>query len=170
MVTKKQIAALKYMIFIIKNENELSKRILAFLVDQSNKLTKEVCITLVADREGYTASEIEKAAYAIGGMSSSNGTTHLYELLSLMGGKLYFSFHYGDFDPVRIDDPFNNDGQFAGFGVSQVRKPELVIEGMPPRYTFWFSKKNYSRQAIYVVATREILEQVNIKESGLYKS
>lgn len=170
MVTKKQIAALKYMIFVSRNDNELSKRILAFLIDKSEKLTKEVCITLVADREGYTASEIENAAHAIGGMNSSSGTTHLHALLCLMGGKFSFSHHYGDVDPTRIGNIFNNDGQFAGFAVSQVRSPNLAIEGMPTRYTFWFSKKDYSRQALYVVATRDILEKINIKKSGLYTS
>ena len=54
MITPKQVAALKYMIFNAKNGTELSKRVLAFLIESSEELTKEVCLSLVADREGYT--------------------------------------------------------------------------------------------------------------------
>ena len=59
MITPEQIAALKYMIFASKDGTDLSKRAMAFLIDQSEGLTKEVCLTLVADREGYTAEEID---------------------------------------------------------------------------------------------------------------
>ena len=168
MFTSKQIAALRYMIFNAKNGTELSKRVLAFLIDQSEKLTKEICLTLVANREGYTADEISDAAYGVHGMKSCNGTTHLDQIFHVMGSKFGFSYHYGDYDPARIDDPFNSAGQFAGCGVRSVTDPELVREGMPLRYTFWLSKKNYSRQAALVIATREELEQINLEKPGLY--
>ena len=170
MVTEKQIAALKYMIFIAKNGTDLSKQVLAFLIDRSEDLTKEVCLTLVADREGYTADKINAAAHGVGGMLSSNGTTHLHQLLYVMGSDLNFDFHYGDFDPARIGSPFSSAGQFAGVSRSKVSDPEHVREGMPLRYTFWLSKQSYSLQATLVVATREELGQIDLKKPGLYQS
>ena len=166
----KQIAALKYMIFVAKNGTELSKRVLGFLIDQSKELTKEVCLTLVADREGYTADEVNAAAYGVDAMKNCNYTTHLNQLLHVMGSELTFSIHYGDFDPARIDDPFNSDGQFVGWDESQVSRPGLIREGMPLRYTFWLSKQLYSRQATLVVAKREKLEQIDLEKPGLYPS
>src|SRR3989344_7416148 len=168
MITDKQIAALKYMIFNAEHGADLSKRVLAFLIDQSERLTKEVCLTLVADRERYTAEEIRNAGHEMGAMSSSNCTTHLAELLRVTGSELNFSYHYGDFDPTRAEDKFNCDGQFAGHMESQVVHPGLVRKGMPLRYTFWLSKENYSRQATLVVATRKELEQINLQKPGLY--
>ncbi len=175
MKTKRQIAALRYMIFNAKNYknekvNTLAMQVLAFLIDKSEQLTKEVCLSLVADREGYTAEEITEAAYAVGGMQSSNGTTHLDGLMSLIGGGFTTSVHYGDFDPTREGDPHNTDGQFAGWDVSKVQDPGLVIEGMPTRYTFWISKGQYSRGAELVVATRAELDEINVRNSGLYPS
>lgn len=167
MITAKQITALKYMIFNAKNGTELSKRVLAFLIDSSEELTKEVCLSLVADREGYTADEISAAGHGVGAMESCNCTTHLCELLDVMGSELSFSVHYGDFDPARANDPFSQAGQFAGWHQAD---PESRREGMPLRYTFWLSKKNYSRQATLVVATREELEQINLEKPGLYPS
>ena len=168
MVTAKQIAALKYMIFNAKNGTELSKRVLAFLIDQSEELTIEVCLTLVANREGYTADEISAAAHGVRGMKSCNGTTHLDQILRVMGSELSFSYHYGDFDPARSADPFSSDGQFADWSSAQVSKPELLREGMPLRYTVWLSKQNYSRQANLLVATREEFKQIDLAKPGLY--
>lgn len=170
MFKSKQIVALKYMIFRSKDGNELSKQVLALLVDSSERLTKDVCLSLVADREGYTIDEISTVVSGVGEMQNSYGTTHINEILDVMGSKLKFSYHYGDFDPSRTDDSFNCDGQFAGHSESKVSRPGLVREGMPLRYTFWLSKDDYSRQATLVVATREDLEQINLKKPGLYPS
>ena len=157
MFTSNQIAALRYMIFNAKNGTELSKRVLAFLIESSEGLTKEVCLTLVVDREGYTADEIRAAGHGVDSMGSGNGTTYLDQILAAMGSELSFSVHYGDFDPTRTSDPFNCDGQFGDWDRSQVIHSGPTPESMPPRYTFWFSKQNYSRQAALVVATREEL-------------
>lgn len=170
MFTLKQIAALKYMIFKARNVNGLSKRVLVFLIESSERLTKEVCLSLVADREGYTADEIKVAAYGVHDMQSSNGATHVDQILHVMGSELGFSFHYGDFDPARTDDRFNNDGQLASFNRSQVTRDGLIREGMPLRYTFWLSKESYSREAVLVTPTREDLEQINLEKPGLYPS
>jgi hypothetical protein len=164
----KQIAALKYLIFKSKDGNELSKRVLAFLIDSSEGLTKDVCLSLVAGREGYGAEEIHGAADGAYNMQSCDGTTHLDQVFYVMGSELGFSYCYGDFDSTRADDPFNNDGQFAGVPLSTVSRPGLAAEGMPVRFTFWLSKGNYSRDAELVVATREDLESINLKKPGLY--
>ncbi|HTE49147.1 MAG TPA: hypothetical protein VK675_04525 [Candidatus Paceibacterota bacterium] len=173
-ITPKQIAALKYLIFIAKDGTELSKRILAFLIDRSEGLTKPVCLTLWADREGYTGDEIHAAAWEADAIWSCNGTTHLNEILFAMGSKLLPCSHYGDFDPAR-KKKFNSAGIFAGVPLSMVRnsKPEKrresLREDMPTRYTFWLAKTYYSRKVTHIVTTREELEKIDLKKSGLYK-
>lgn len=155
-VKKSQVAALKYMIFSSQDGTELSKRILAFLINQSEGFTKEVCLTLVEDREGYTADEIRSASCTI-------HTTHLNQLFRIMGTEFIFSYHYGDFDPTRIGNPFSFAGQFAGADISQVVDPEAIREGMPERYTFWLAKHCYSDQAMLIITTRKELERIDIK-------
>lgn len=167
-MTDKQISALKYMIFNTKDGVDLSKRILAFLIDKSEGLTKEVCVSLVKDREGYTEEEISDAGYGVSAMESCNCNTHIHALMCLMGSELQFSFHYGDYDPRRVGDPFNTDGQFAGSKAAFVPDERLLLEGLPLRYTFWLSKESYSRSVELVVATKEKLEQIDLKKSGLY--
>ncbi|MFZ2523505.1 MAG: hypothetical protein WAW92_03940 [Minisyncoccia bacterium] len=165
MYTTKQIAALRYMIFRAKDGSELSKRVLAFLIDSSDGLTKEVCLSLVADREGYNTEEISAAGHGVSDMQSCNGTTHLSQIMVAMGNDLYFSVHYGDFDPSRPGDPFSQAGQFAGIPQAD---PVSRQEGMPMRYTFWLSRENYSREAKLVTVKREELEQINLRKPGLY--
>lgn len=167
MITGEQINTLKYLIIIARNGNDLSKRILIFLINQSEALTKEVCLTLVENREGYTADEIREAAVGIDAMKGSSYTTHLNELIRLTGSEFRFDLHYGDFDPNRPGDPFNNDGQFAGCSLDKVSRPGLASVGMPIRFTFWFAKGFYSRQAALVVATRELLERIGLNTHGL---
>lgn len=171
-MTQRQIAALKYMIFIARPGVELTKRVLAFLIDQSEGLTKEVCLTLTEGCQGYSAEEINIAAHGMSAMRSCNSTTHLSEILDVMGSELDFDVHYGDFDPTREGDPFSNAGQFAGWDASLVRgqDAELVREGMPLRYTFWLARKFFSRGAVLVTTTREELEKINLKKPGLYPS
>ena len=81
-----------------------------------------------------------------------------------MGTNFCFSFHYGDFDPSRKGDPFNHDGQFAGFPADMVLNPVLVCEGQPIRYTFWLAPEHYARKAQLVTVSREELEQINIRD------
>lgn len=170
MFTPKQIAALRYLIFRSKIENVAIKRILSCLIDNSDKLTKGVCLTLIEDREGYNANEIEAIIRDLSAMESATGTTHINEILYAMGSNLKFSTHYGDFDPTRVGDPFNNDGQFTGFDRTQVSRDDLIRQGMPLRYTIWFAKENYSPHAALVTINREQMEQIDIKKPGLYPS
>jgi len=142
---------------------------MAFLIDRSQKFTREVCFTLTEGR-GYTADEIRGAASGIHGMQGCNCTTHIDQILHVMGVKLRFSYHYGDFDPNRNGDPFSSAGQFAGADISQVCRVDLIRKGMPLRYTFWFSKQDYSRKAKFIIATHEKLEKINLRKPGLYPS
>ncbi len=171
MFTANQIAALKYLILVSRVGTELSKRVMYFLIDQSKGLTEEVCLSLVEDREGYNADEISAAGYGTGAMMSANCGVHLNEVLLAMGSTLHFCIRYGDFDPSRVGDPFNIDGQFAGLPSERVagttERPGLVAEGMPLRYTFWLSKTNYSRKARYVSVSREELEKVELTKPEL---
>jgi hypothetical protein len=170
-MTPKQIAALKYMIFIAKNGTHLSKRILAILIDKSENLTREVCLTLVAEREGFSGEEIDIAARGMHTMQSSDGTTHINQLMLAMGTDLRFDVHYGDYDPARAGDPFSSAGQFPGWDPALVHDPdpeEACREDMPMRYTFWFAKGHYSRTAALVTTTREELEKIDLRRPGLY--
>lgn len=169
MFTAKQIAALKYVIFHSQDGDNLLKRILAFLIDRSENLTKEICLVLVADREGYTGEEIDAAAHRLHGMQSANGTTHLDQILHVMGADLCFSCHYGDVDPTRTHNPFSAAGQFCGLSESIVKNKDALAEGMTLRYTFWLAKKIYPPQGIKLIATTRFeLEQINLDKPGLY--
>lgn len=162
MPTTKQIAALKYMIFKAKDGNELSKRILAFLLDQSKGLTKEVRLTLVADREGYTGGEIQAAAYGIGVMESCNCTTHVDQLLHVTGSEFLLSFCCGAFDANGADELSGKTGQCVGFNSP---RRESVNLG----YTFWLAKELCSQQATLITTTRDELERIDLSRPGLYK-
>lgn len=168
MKTKRQVAALKYLILSSKDGSKAAKRIAIYLIEQSQQLTKEVCISLVTGEHGYTARQIQSAAENFDSFISSLGSTHLNEVCVLMGGEFCFSFSYGDYDNGRNGDRFDNDGQFAGSPVEKVRTPGLARMGMTTRYTFWFAKKRCSRQSTRVPATKELLSKMDIVDSGLY--
>ncbi len=170
-MTRKQIAALKYLIceYNKKNKRELAQKVLWFLITQSRALTRSVCLTLTEEVGGFTAKEVHEVAFGIDNMLSSNGVTHLHELLDLMGSRLNFSLHYGDFNPTRTGDPFSTAGQFAGHSVDKVRLPEQTEHGHRLRYTFWLAKEHCSRRATLVVVTKEKLGTINLNKPGLYK-
>ena len=160
MVTPEQIAALKYVIFKSKKDNDLAKRILALLLDKSEGLTKHVYITLQQDREGYSAEEVNAAAHAVDGMCSCNGNTHLNELLQIAGSALVVSLHYGDYPAGGIK--FSTRGQFTS------------VEGSsdpPLRYTFWLEDDLYGRSRktrTEIRTDRGELEKIDLKKPGLY--
>ncbi len=173
-MTRKQIAALKYLICEYNKKNSktvLAQKVLWFLISQSRVLTRSVCVTLTEEVGGFTAKEVRDIAFGIDNMLSSNGATHLHELLDLMGSPLDFKLHYGDFNPNRTGDPFSTAGQFEGHSVDKVRLPEQVEKGHPLRYTFWLAKKeHYSQNATLVEVTKEKLETINLEKPGLYKT
>lgn len=167
--TPKQISALKNLILYAKDGTDLTKKVLTFLIDQSEGLTKEVCLTLTESCEGYDGKEIHYAAVRAGDMNSSNPkcSTRLDLLFQLMESQLYFSAHYGDFDPTRSDNPLNCDGMFVGSPAHWQRIPGdegLYREGMPLRYTFWLQRQpcGYSHEAKLLPATREELEKIEL--------
>ena len=168
MFAAEQVAALKYLIFNAKDVDELAKRVLAFLIDHSEGLQTEVCLTLTDSKEGYGADEIQGAADSCSAMQSSCETTHLNELMTLMGCDLSFCLHYGDFDPQRTPDAFCADGQFEGARLDQVTDPGAIRTGLQLRYTFWLCRKDYSRQAKFLPVIRQQLEQIDTRRSGLY--
>jgi len=156
MFTQMQIAALKYLISVAQGGTDLTKRVMEFLIDHSAGLTKEVCVTLVEGRDG-TADEIDKAARGVGRVMPEES---LYHLFHAMGSEFHFSSHYGDFDPARGDEPMNCDGMFAGGeGFLSNPDPGMFKKGTPMRYTFWFAKGSYSRQAELIVASRKEINE-----------
>lgn len=159
MFTPEQRAALRYIIFKARNGNELTKRIMTHLLNESRGLTREVCLTLVADREGYSGEDIQQAASGMHSMNSTNGSTHMNELMIAMGSDMRFDYHYGDYDPSREGNPFSTAGMFPGWPIEKVagavEEPDLVEEGFPMRFTFWLSRKDYSSTAELVSVTSE---------------
>lgn len=171
-MTEQQIAALRYLIFHARNVNvkDVSKRIMACLIQHSEGLTKEVCLTIVENRDGFSTQDVRDASDGVDFMLSSNGTMHLSQILRAMGSTFTVSQHYGDFDATRQGDAFNSDGIFAGMPEHSVSRPGLVSKGLPLRYTFWLAREYYSRNAISVSVTKTDLDAIDLKKSGLYPS
>lgn len=165
MVTGKQVAALKYLIAASKYGNETGKKIYFHLLDNSERLSKDVCVTLTQDLEGYTGKEIHEAAVSLSGMTSCNCTTHLDQIMIATGAPFFFDLHYGHFGP---DGKFDTSGMFPGFPKDMVTNPKLVVSGAPCRYTFWLSKKYYSKTAKRINVVRQQLEAINLSRPGLY--
>ncbi len=86
MFTKKQIAAVKYLIFMDKTATNLVKQILAFLLDQSEGLTKEVRFNLSPTDWEY--AEISSHSHSMHDMQHS---AHLHAVMVATGSKLTFS-------------------------------------------------------------------------------
>ncbi len=138
--TKRQVAALKYLIIHTDYATDLLKQILLLLIGHSDGLTKSVCITVVHG-QGHTENTIMGSAHALRLMNSPSEKTHLDKLLTLTGSKLFFNYHFGDI---------------------------FCSEKMTPRFTFWLSSTKYSTSARQIRATKKRLDRVNIKDSGLY--
>ncbi len=162
MVTDRQIAAIKYLIFHAKEGSPLVKRILAFLLDQSQGLTKEVYLTLESGQD-YTDDEVHENAVTMNGLQSVNCQTHLNEIMSAVGAGFEFSVHYGYFDKP---GHFSTLGQFAGLPGPHFNDPL----GIPTRYTFWCAYRSYSYTASPVLASRSELEAIDLEKPGLYPS
>lgn len=143
MITKKQIAALKYMIIKTPMASDLLKQILILLILRSGRLTRDVRI-VISTTQGYSSNDILEATNGLQEMSSCNGKTHLGALVHLIGSRLQFCWH-------------NTTNQYG----SLARRTNCC-------YTFWLAKKPYSKKARQVRVSKEILDGVNIRESGLY--
>ena len=162
MLTKMQIAVLRFLIFTTQHGTELTKRVMAYLIDQSRGLTLDVCLTLIEDRDGYSADEIRDAAFDLDVKPIIN------QILLEMGSNLHFSLHFGDYDPNRNGKHLSSAGQFAGLPADKVSgPPDLTQEGFPVRYTFWLARQSYLNEATYVGAGREVLGLIDLEKSGL---
>lgn len=167
MVTAEQIAALKYLIAMSKDGTDTVRRILFFLINASNGLTEQVSVSFIQDKDGYTHGEINKAAHALGAMESSNGATHLDEMMRLMGTPLNFSVHYGHYDET---GKFDTEGMFPGLK-TLAPGHENDRDGMPLRYTYWLAEGMYGHSGQWrplVTPSREELMAIDLTKPGLY--
>jgi hypothetical protein len=155
MVTDRQIAALKFLIAKSQDGNDLVRRILTFLINASNGMTEEVSTCLTAGSEGYSVDEVAAAGMTHSAMTSANCSTHLDQMMILMGLDFFFSCHYGHY---RHDGMFDPTGQTGSSPTS------------PMRYTFWLARGHYGKsgQGKHVVASRAKLEAINLSKPGLY--
>jgi len=85
--TEKQIKALKYLVFKSKDAGPETKKACLALIDASQGLTKPVFFT------GYS-KDIYDGAH---GIISGQGTTHLNQVMKVLGTEFVFSSHDGFF-------------------------------------------------------------------------
>lgn len=170
--TDEQVAALRFLIFRSKDGADLTKRIMAHLISESAYLSRAVCLTLIEGRDDFSQDEIQQAANGFHDMNSLGFHTHLTEVLYAMGSDFTFSYHYGDYDPMRLGSPLNRDGMFPGLPVDKVAgaraNPNLVQRGLPLRYTFWLCNEPYSSKAALVWASATELNAIDLGKPGLY--
>ncbi|MEK7570196.1 MAG: hypothetical protein AAB515_02040 [Patescibacteria group bacterium] len=164
---KQTILTLKYLISKSKDGDDIAKRILFFLIDNSNGLTEQVSMTLTQDHDGYTKDEIHTAAHKLDYMRSSNGTTHLSEIMLIMGAELGFSTHYGHYNEM---GKLDTEGMFPGCG-ELAPGHENDREDMPLRYTFWLAEKDYGHSGqgrSLVTPPKQELMKIDMSNSELY--
>ncbi|HEY4475690.1 MAG TPA: hypothetical protein VJB92_03140 [Candidatus Paceibacterota bacterium] len=101
-------------------------------------------------------------------MISCNCSTHLNEMMKLMGVKLLFSNHYGHYDET---GEFNTVGMFPGWGDRAPAGHENDRYDMPIRYTFWLAEKHYGHSGQgrpLATPSRQELTAIDITKPGLY--
>ena len=105
MITEKQIAALKHLILHSKDADELTKKICFFLIEKSELLSRNVLVELL-ESKAQPKQSLKQVSYGIYNMDSSDGQTHLSEILFAMGTQFRFEFstaqypdnkQYGDY-------------------------------------------------------------------------
>lgn len=167
MITSKQVAALRFIIFKSREGTDLTKRILAYLIDQSHGLTKEVCLTLIEGRDGFAYDDIDQAARSLGPMQSLGGALHLPEIMKAMNCGMIFSVHYGDFDPS-ADEVVSTIGMFPTDNLRLIADPAQGLRNVRLRYTFWLARGCYSETAALVRVHKDELDQIDLTKPGLY--
>lgn len=143
MATKKQIAALKYLIFRSKDGANITKRLLAFLINHSMGLTRGVYVNLVGSLNGFSARTIQQAAFGLHDMQSCNGTTHIGQVLIAMGSPLVFGYR-------------NVSGTQPGLKRNQCA------------WTFWLAQDRTVLDAEFIEVHSSELEQIDLSKPGLY--
>jgi len=132
-ISDNQIKALKYLILKSKDAGLETKKICFALIDGSEGLTKSVFFTCNS----------KDAQYGLHDMVSSNGTTHLQEIMKSVGTEMIFSNHGGYFDAEGI---FNSH----------------LKEGEDYTHTLWLSKNRYDKTALEL--TKECVEKIVLKD------
>lgn len=127
MFTKKQIDALKILIYESKDCDVLAKKLLLFLINRSEKLTRQVTLTLTEREGGFSRDEVRKICLEADRLSSVEWNTHLYEIFCAMGTRFFFSMHFGH---------YNENGRFDHSGQFSCNTTKM-------RFTFWLSKSPF---------------------------
>ena len=87
-LTRKQIAAIKYLIANSPDANNLGKRLLWWMIDKSKRFTQEVAIEI--PKTNQNDKQIRGAIVGIHHILSCHGLTHLNEVLTAAGAGLHF--------------------------------------------------------------------------------
>ena len=162
MITRKQLAALRFLIFKSEQDNcmaGIAKKICAVLIKHSRHMSKKVYITLWHDMNNFSDQEISDIAYAFDNLIV--GHPSLNEILVAMGSKMSFRFHYGHMHEGKL----NTEGMF---GHKPTNAPGHEHDRtMPLRYTFWLST-DMTDNGTQIKVTRDKLDAVDLTKPGLY--
>ncbi len=142
-----QTEAVKYLIIHSKDATELAKKILFFLLEQPEALKISTCITVIEGSDGFSKKDVLNIYNSIHDMKSSNGTTHLNEIMKVAGSNFLFFAHAGAFHP---------DGEFKEY--------DNLLS-----YTVWLSDNRYDFKAKRKSLTKETLIEIELS-SHLYEN
>jgi len=144
MITDRQLLALKELIQGSKEGSQTLKKLLLFMIRNSQRLTEPVHLSLWQDREGYSARDIRSIVRQLSIMLNDPGSTHLNQLMALIGTHLIFSSHTG---------VYGENGE-----------PGLLTSSkLPVRYTFWLATEPHGQSGPgrALVATRQEIESID---------
>ena len=96
MAKDKRIAALKYVLFESPEIGDLFKRIVAVLLDESENLTCPVELTIEANEQGYSDTDIGWLYGDCGIATSSGRNVHFHEIFAITGSDLRFNYSRDD--------------------------------------------------------------------------
>lgn len=144
MITKKQMAALQYVIAQSPDATDFSKKTSFFLLEKSIYLTIPVCLSIIKSNE-VSLGLINQFNYCNHDMRSSAKRTHLSELMMITGSDFIFSGSSGYYD----NDGAWNAGKNEHSG------------------TIWLSPMPYDPHALKILFNKKIIQAVSLK-SGLY--
>lgn len=88
--------ALRYLVLVAKEMDDLTKRLFYFLLDRSKGLTEDVCVVLEEDKNGFTATDQRAIFHAWDCMNSSGCRIHMPAVMKAAGSIMYPSCHSGN--------------------------------------------------------------------------
>jgi len=91
MATRKQMAAVKHLVFHSQNATKITKQVCALLLDRSRGLTRSVYVNL-EPQDGWTPGELTDLIRGMHDIHSSNGITHCHSIMYATGSP--FQFYY----------------------------------------------------------------------------